>query len=214
MALYGSRFSLHRLNVRSGYAARPHPVTGIPDPQSAIKEIVAEFGVAGNEYTYLNPETGQVEVGADITGHFFDSEEAAEREGWTEEEHAAVIAVCDDWCRKTPQDVWKIERVHVSAPKPWPTYDEATAEEANEFAVRLRLVPETLRYERENLDRADVIQTLEKHLAELPAEEQGRADPLNEFPEGAFVVPKGEGAHVGKSPEFTDGGLLKGAVVL
>ena len=210
MALYKSPHALLRINVRSGVPARPHPATGIPDPTSEIKEIVAEFGIGGNEFTVYNPETGQNETYADITGHFFDSVEAAERQGWTEEEHEAVVKIVDDWCRKSPAMVQKIERVHVAAPRPWPTFDENDPEEVVEFATKAGLVPHALRYERENAQRADVIVALEGYLEGLSEVEKQQAESVEEYPEDALAVPKMHGApQVAAAPQFTDGGISR-----
>lgn len=186
-----------------------HPTTGVIIGESPA--LRAEFGQLGDEFTITNPETGELETVANISGHFFDSDVAAQINGWTDDEKESVEALLLMKCRQVPGFIQQVVKEHVPAPKPWATYDELDVESILEVAIATRLLPETLRYERENLQRPDLIEALEdKMLADEDAD-FSRSEPLEEYAAGALDADAAgptKPLTVAQPPGRTDGGIV------
>lgn len=206
MALFRSPHKGFVQNVRSSSVIY-HPNTGVE--LSRTPALRAEFGVFGAEQPYMNPETGEWTTVADIRGGFFDSEAAQVQNGWSDDERDTVEAVLRRYCSERPDLVQEIVAEHVPAPMPWETYPDNAPVDIVTFAPKLSLVPEVVRYERENLARPEVLEPLEKELEKLPPEEQRRAKPIFE------VAPEFRGAAassplvLGRAPETTATGIVK-----
>src|ERR1039457_4516611 len=125
---------------------------------------------------------------AEVVGHFFDSElwyeqrlgdnggDPAEGER-CQEERAYLELVLLRQCREVPEFISEVVRVRVPAGKPWASYDEMTVSEIVDAAQLLGLVPETVAYEQEQLQRQDVLAPLAVALDALSDTERSRAEP-------------------------------------
>lgn len=205
MALFRSKFSAFRQKVRSPYTIH-HPITGVPLEQKP--GVYAEFGVLGPEQTIVNPETGQVTTSADIRGGFFDSDEAAERLGWDADLKETVEMVLRRELQRRPEFGEEILPVAVPAEPPWPTYDMFEPEIIVRLAPELQLVPQTVAYEREHLNRVDVLAPLLAILDGLGEEEQKKAEPKTAV--DLSPAKRGGGVKVGSAPQTTRSGIVKG----
>src|SRR5262245_55886354 len=99
MPLYKSRYTDFQVLVR-GESINYHPATGVEIGRT--RRLTANFGIHGTPFTETNPLTGELEEHVQITGHFYDSEEAKERLGWTDDEHDSVVYALDKLCREQP----------------------------------------------------------------------------------------------------------------
>lgn len=162
MALYKSPYAAFQVLVRSE-SVQYHQQTGVEIGRT--KALTAEFGTHGGEFDMFNPLTQSTDKHALIHGHFFDTEAAAERNGWTEEERISVENTLDKLCRDQPYLIAKIDMTPPPAPMPWPTYPQTSAKEIVSFAIATGLVTETLRYEQENENRATIVAALDKYLS-------------------------------------------------
>src|SRR5215471_17286040 len=99
MPLYQSAYAALYFIIRPGHDIL-HPVTGTKI--DSVKDIVADFGTHGRTFNAENPLTGEVEEHVQIRGFFFDSDAAAERLAWTEEEHESAVIALDNLCREQP----------------------------------------------------------------------------------------------------------------
>jgi hypothetical protein len=163
--LYQSHYSDLQVLVRSE-AVIYHPATGVET--NRIPALTANFGTHGKEFQALNPLTGEMEMRSDIRGHFFDTEAAAERLGWTPEEQESVISVLDRLCLEQPFMIAKVVHEVVVAQPPWPTYEETHHKTIPVLAQQLGLVQETLAYERENRNREGIISALTEAQDSVP----------------------------------------------
>lgn len=111
-----------------------------------------------------DPLSGQMEKRAFIRGGFFDTEEAKERLGWTDDEHDSVVAKLDKICRDEPYLLARVEHVPVVANKPWPTYDDTHWKTIPVLAEQLGLTEVALAYEKANKNRQTVVDKLEQPL--------------------------------------------------
>jgi hypothetical protein len=203
VALFRSQFSGFRQKIRAPWS-HYHPVTGVELENHP--GIYAEFGVLGAEETIVNPETGEVTTSADIRGGFFDSDEAAERLNWDDDLKTSAETVLRRHFQQVPEHGEEIVPVHVPAQIPWPTYDEFDPETVVRLAPELKLVPETIAYEREQLNRVDVLAPLLALLEQMDAEAQKRARPRQSID----VSPaKRSGMKVGSAPQTTRSGIIK-----
>jgi hypothetical protein len=203
VALFRSQFSAFRQKIRAPWSQH-HPVTGVELHNHP--GIYAEFGILGAEQTIVNPETGEVTTSADIRGGFFDSDEAAERLGWDDDLKSSAETVLRREAQQSPYLLEEIVPVHVPAAIPWPTYDTFTPEIIIRLAPELLLVPETVAYEREHLNRVDVLAPLLALLEELGPEEQQRAQPKS----AVDVSPaKKTGMKLASAPPTTRTGIVK-----
>lgn len=203
MALFRSQFTAFRQKVRSPWT-HYHPITGVPLEEHA--GVYAEFGILGAEESLVNPETGEMTTSADIRGGFFDSDEAAERLSWSPEIKESVEVVLRRTAQNTPFMVEEVVPVHVPAEIPWPTYDNFDADTVVRLAPELELVGQTVAYEREHLNRVDVLAPLLAILEGLPEEEQAKARPRTAID----VSPaKKTGMKVGSPPPTTRTGIVK-----
>lgn len=196
------------VNVRKPVMER-HPASGdIIGVKS--RRLSAEFGVQGGSSMVLDPVSGQnIEV-AELWGGFFDSAAVADHLGWTEDEHDAVVATLRYKCSVLPGMIQEVKALHVPAPLPWPTFTQSDAAEAVELAGRLKLVPETLRYERENLRRAVVLEALEEAILLLDPDDQSRAETQEAIPAGSFDE-KSHGVPLGTAPQINKDGAVIGS---
>jgi hypothetical protein len=184
-----------------------HP--GIPErhPVSAdiigwkIKPLAAGFGKLGDEQLVYNPLTQTMETVADIQTGVYDTEVAAANEGWTNEEREIVENSLTAAAEKTPLFLRKLNPVHVPAEAPWQTYDQTETAKVVELSVTLNLVPEALRYERENAKRESVLAGLEAKLDPL---DESRAAPITKVD----VHVEKPAARIAKGPRTTRGGIV------
>lgn len=186
-----------------------HPTTGVVIGESPA--LIASFGQLGDEFSLENPETGELVTVANISGHFFDTDIAAREFGWADEEKESVEALLLMKCRTVPMFISLVEKQHIAAPKPWATYDELSVEAILEVALATRLVPETLLYERENLQRPDLIEALEDKMLEQEDADFSRAEPHMEYAPGALDAQRAGPTHpvvVAQPPGRTDGGIV------
>jgi hypothetical protein len=144
-----------------------HPVTG--DVIETMPGIWANFGKLGDEYQFTNPETGEMMTGATITGHFFDTEEEAREHDWDDDTKEMVERKLLGLCRREPSRIKQVEREIARAAAPWPTYDDADADQVVALASQLGLVEAALAYERENRARPAVLDALAGSTAVEPA---------------------------------------------
>lgn len=207
LALFRSPHPGFVQNVRASVTLR----NSRGDPIGLEPALRAEFGVFGPEQPFTNPETGESIMVADVRGGFFDSLQAQEANGWSDEDREYVELILRQVGERRPDYVQEVKAVHVPAPLPWATYDTLTdCKEIVELAQRLSLVPETIRYERENLQRPDVLAPLEDELAGLGDEDRARAEPRSEVPAEMLEQADPQPLTVGKAPEMTDSGIVKG----
>ena len=132
--------------------------------------LTAEFGIWESEYSYQDPMTGQIEKGANVRGHFFDTEIAQEQLGWSDEDRETVEKVLVGLCNKMPEYIWPYKETPIAAP--WPTYDKTHHNEIPSFAEKLGLAESALAYERQNKNRDSVVEKLESLLKQDVAEEE------------------------------------------
>lgn len=158
---FESRYSLLRVHVRDeildyagGFPRRVRP------------SIVAEFGFIGGEWR--DSEVGER---VEIIGGFFDSDEAARRLGWTEDEKK----LCEDKLLymldsgEAGTDFW----LHREAPilVPWPNYDKTHHNQIVTIAKATGSIDQAIRYEKANKNRETVVKALEEAWAEIQADE-------------------------------------------
>ncbi len=156
---FGSKASAFQVVVQGQDPIR-HPSTG--DIIGHKKELVAEFAMHGKEIDVPGPD-GSIIKAADIHGHFFDSAMQAEEKGWTDEERERVEEAVLYHCKRQPGQVWLIEEQKLA--QPWPTYDETHHKSIPQVAQTVGMVAEALAYEKQNKDRAEVVQRLSELLA-------------------------------------------------
>lgn len=135
-----------------------HPVTG--DVIEKVPAVRAQFGNLGPEFEFINPETNEVTRGAHITGHFFDTEEEAIKNGWDADVKAMVERRLLALCQQQPEIIKQIVQEKPKAKLPWATYDGMDAAQVVSTAQATGLVDETLAYERENAKRPAVLDAL------------------------------------------------------
>ena len=133
--------------------------------------LVAEFGdassgeISGAEGLIMNDVHGQYGSGraADIRGFFFDSEEAQERHGWTDEERQFVEQRLQEV--SVPDGDVKVWTKPVPVP-PWPTYDKMHHNAIPTFAEQSGMAGVALDYELRTKNRPDLVKKL-RELADL-----------------------------------------------
>lgn len=162
--LFKSPFSGFRAQVRSE-AIIYHPNTGVEI--NRVPALTAEFGIFGEEFDQTLPD-GSTHRSASITGGFFDSAEAAERLGWTPDEHDSVVAELERWSTRWPEAVQVFSKQ--PAGKPWPTFDDAHHNQISVLAEQLGLVAEALAYEVENENRESVVSKLQEIVEKQSSE--------------------------------------------
>jgi hypothetical protein len=168
--LFQSKFGLYQVFARPEIP-HYHDVTGVLT--GTTKALIAEFGQVGDQFQFDNwLEGGRKDIGVEIRGYYFDSDEAAERLGWTDEEKDSVEAVLLEQCRKTPTWVWHVDREPPPPEKPWASYETTHHFSIPKLAAELGLVKETLAYERATTAREGVLGPLEKKLAETETESE------------------------------------------
>lgn len=160
---FESRYSLLRVHVRDEIWDYSNPQL----PRRIRPAIVAEFG-------FVNAEWRDSEIGerVEIVGGFFDSDEAAKRLGWTDEEKK----LCEDKLLLMLEtgEAGTDFRLHHDKPitVPWPNYDKTHHNQIATIAKATGSVDQALRYERANKKREGVIKALEEAWAELQEENE------------------------------------------
>ena len=157
------------LKFRSRYAAyqyivRPRKGVYAADGTEidVIPELLAEFGIAGEEFSYVDPDTNEQTVGADIRGHFFDLDQQADEKGWSDEDRALVAKVL---LRNQPKFAGDYQLYSVAPlAAPWPTYDTAHHNTIASTAAATGLVAQALAYEKQNKNRQSVVDKLQEEL--------------------------------------------------
>ena len=208
--LFKSPFGAYSVKVRSAlprYNARGEVI-------SERRALRAEFGRwVGDEQMVANPLDPQHPIpSAELVGHFFDTDAWYQEavEGVTNPDELELLAeekeymefVLQREARNKPGQLQLVQKVAVAAPRPWLTYDAQTAEEVVDAAQLLGMVREAVAYERNGLQRPDVLSVLEPLLdGPLPEAEEG-------YEEGALDVPVAAGVSIGKAQERTQHGMM------
>lgn len=152
-----------------------HPVTG--DVIEVVPAVRATFGSPSAEYTYIDPDTGRTERGADITGGTFDTIVYQQETGCSDEVREAIERRLIRQSTMWPESCQLVSKP--AAPKPWPKYDETHHNQVATLAETLGLVGEALAYEVENKNRETVVAKLTElqnaQQAAEPAEELSAA---------------------------------------
>ena len=134
-----------------------------------IRELAAEFGVYGSEYTYTDPVTERIETGSEFRGGYFNLDQQAEDKGWTDEEKEIVarhmLRLIESG--RAGHSFSLYSRPKVAAP--WPTYDSMHFSKVPGFAADLGLVAEALTYELQEKNRETVVAKLREELAKAQA---------------------------------------------
>ena len=165
MALYESSYTDLQVLVRSE-SIQYHGATGVE--VGRVKALTVEFGTHSGETQIVNPISGETERHALIYGRYYDTEEAKERLGWTDDEHEAVIMTLDKLCDKQPYLIARVVMHQPEIVKPWPTYDDTHWKTVPVLAEQLGLLDVALIYERANGQRDSVIEGLERKLNPEP----------------------------------------------
>lgn len=132
-----------------------------------IGELLAEFGILGEEFNYTDPDTNEMTKGADLRGNYFDLDQQADDKNWSDDERALVAKVLMRNAAKNAGEY----RLH-TAPvlhAPWPTYDKTHHNQLPVLAAQLGLLPEALAYERQTKKRESVIEKYEEELGKQAA---------------------------------------------
>lgn len=156
----GLQFTSHA----SAYQVICRPSRQLLTPDGVVydetRELLAEFGVHGAEYSYARPD-GTTDTAADIRGHFFDLDSQAEQKGWTTDEKEIVARkLLREIITKFPGECQLYSAP--SAAKPWPKYDETHHNQVPVFAEQLGLVDAALAYEKQNAARPSVLAKLQE----------------------------------------------------
>lgn len=154
--IYKSPFAGFRVQTRSE-AVHYHPNTGVEINRT--KPLTAEFGLFGEELMQELPD-GTYHVSANISGGYFDSAQAAESLGWSDEEHESVLADLERWSVRWPEALQLVSKQ--PADLPWAKYNETHHNQIPTLAEATGLVAEALAYERENKNRESVVSKLEE----------------------------------------------------
>lgn len=172
MARYYSPYANYTANVLKERIPR-HPVTGdlmVDQKVNAVRAVFGDFGpeidvpIPGTEYD-AEGRPISTQKGTVIRGHYFDTEVAQQQNGWTDEEREAVERRLDWICENVPEQCQHVEDARL--PVPWPTYDTIDSPgKIAALAAELGFEAEALAYERQNKNRPQVVQQLEKKLAE------------------------------------------------
>jgi len=132
-----------------------------------IPELLCEFGVLGEEFTFTNEETNESEIGVDMRGHFFDLDQQAEEKGWSDDDRALVARILLKNQAKFAGEYQLYSARPI--PAPWPTYDTTHHNAIVTTAVATGLVAEALAYERQGKNRESVVGKLEEELVRAQA---------------------------------------------
>ena len=164
--LFQSPYAALRVSVRP-QIAHYHPVSGVRTGET--KRLVAEFAQFGDEFQ-VDTIDGPVTT-VDIHGHFYDSDVAAELNGWTAEEKEAVEARCLYLCRTAPWQIKLVERSLMPPAEPWPKYDSlSNFKKIATLAAELGLVQEAYDYELQTKNREGLVNELRARLADVEGE--------------------------------------------
>lgn len=130
--------------------------------QESIRPLWAEFGVFGAEYTYEDPITHSTEIGSEFRGGYFNLDEQALEKGWDDREKEIVARHMLQMLPKAYCQFTLYQEAPAQAP--WPTYDSTHHNQVPQIAQATGMVAEALRYERQQKNRATVIEKLEDLL--------------------------------------------------
>lgn len=175
MAKYLSKFSKFKKTVRKGEQMLTASPAG-PQMQLVREPIIALFQQAivtseerddaFRHFGFRGVADGEDDPGRRVSG--YDTEEAARNYAWDEETLAEVERVLD---AGVGSDYYRIEHARLAAP--WPRYDELTAQGRRTVEICAQQIQQTVEqlgldpdavsaYERENLNRPEVLVLLEK----------------------------------------------------
>ena len=138
-----------------------------------IRELLAEFGVYGSQYRYIDPDTQREETGSEFRGGYFNLDEQAEDKGWDDDEKEIVARHMIRLAENGRAQFSLYSKPKIGAP--WPTYDTMHHSKIVETAVTLGFVSEALLYEEQEKARPSVVQGLREALA------SAQAEPVNEL---------------------------------
>lgn len=127
------------------------------------KPLTAEFAEHYGEFTQPHPDApGGTHLSAGIMGHYFNSEFAQLKNGWTDEERELVEKVLLRECKRFPGDVWLIEEP--KAPLPLPKWDELSSTRRLALAGELNVLAEAVAWEAQNGTDPELLARLTKKL--------------------------------------------------
>jgi hypothetical protein len=155
-SLFRSRYAAYQLLVRSERKIWDATGSVIID---TVPALTAEFAKHLGEFDWED-DTGATRKGADIRGHFFDLDAAAEENGWSDTDKELVRSALLRMCQIAPGDVWVHEAARI--PAPWPTYDTTHHNKIPALAEELGLLDEAIAYESQNKNRESVIGALDE----------------------------------------------------
>lgn len=127
-----------------------------------IRELIAEFGTHNPEYVWEDGD-GHSHTAPDIRGHFFNLDQKAEQDDWTQEEVELAAKKLLYACDRFPGDIWLHSRT--PAARPWAKYDDTPYGQIVGLAEATGTVAEALTYEQENKKRKSVVDGLTEALA-------------------------------------------------
>ncbi len=120
------------------------------------------FGVPGDVVQITNPLTGELDVMETFRGGVYDLDVMAADMEWDEEIVKMIERRLDTLALERPGMLERVQYAVMPAEKPWPTFDQmADIQTIAERASELGLIGKALAYERENMERADLIRMLE-----------------------------------------------------
>lgn len=131
--------------------------------------LFADFAEEAVDETYHGQE-GESDYVAMRGGGFFDSEAAAKRHGWTEEEHEAVVERLLEIVKDGSGDV-RVYEVAKPTP-PWNTYDEQHPDAIVATATVTGMAQAALSYEERTEKREELMEGLRELVAEQNAESE------------------------------------------
>lgn len=167
-AVYKSKSLGLRVQIRPE-RSKHHPTTG--DVIEVIPRVYAEFGVFGPERDFYNQLSGEMDTAATIIGGVFDLDAIAEERGWDADVKAQAERELDRQCTLRPELLQRVDYISAPAPRPWPTYDGTDPDKVIEIAQATGTSAAAAAYERENLERAELIEQLDKDAATQPVVE-------------------------------------------
>lgn len=155
-SLFRSRYAAYQVLVRSEIKKWDATGSVIID---TIPALTVEFAKHLGEFDYKD-DSGATRRGADIRGHFFDLDSAAEENNWSDDDKELVRGTLLRLCKIAPGDIWVHETARAAAP--WPTYDQTHHNKIPVLAEELGLLDEAITYESQNKNRESVIAALEE----------------------------------------------------
>ena len=155
-SLFRSRFAAYQVLVRSKRDIWDASGSVIID---TVPALTVEFAKHFGEFDYTD-DSGATRKGADIRGHFFDLDAAAEENNWSDTDKELVRTALLLLCQKAPGDLWVHETPRANAP--WPTYDTTHHNKIPVIAEDTGTIDDAITYESQNKNRDSVIAALEE----------------------------------------------------